>query len=97
MKKINIYTKKFSEINNVQSKKIIKYHICEENIGDTKIYGISILEICKGNNLEKTLDYISFDYFLTLNILKFLYENSIGVLNFKDVVKDILCNLKQKD
>ena len=97
MKKTNIYTKNFSEINSIQSKKIIKYYICEENICDTKIYGISILEIGKSNNLEKTFNYISFDYCLILNILKFLYENSIGILNFKDVVKDILCNIRQNN
>ena len=86
MKKINLYTKNFSDIDNIQSKKIVEYNIFEEN----QIYKINISETYKDKNTEKTLDHIFLNFNEALNILKFLYENSIGISNFEYIVEDII-------
>lgn len=95
MKKSNIYVRQFSEIDNLQFKKIVEYNICEKNIKNTKIYGINILEHFENKNNSDT-KFISENYDLVLKILTFLYENSIGFYNFKEVIEDALWKLEQK-
>lgn len=90
MKKINLYTKIFSYIDNIQAKKIIEYNIYAEN----HIYKISISETCDDKINEKVLNHNFINYNEIINILKFLYENSIGISNFEDITEDILHNLK---
>lgn len=96
MKKNNVYIKQFSEINDLQFKKIIKYNICEKNIGNSKIYGINISEHFEGKNNNET-EFVSENYDLTLEILTFLYENSVGVYHFKEIIEDVLWKLEQKN
>ena len=95
VKKNNVYIKKFSEINNLQPEKIVKYSICESNIKNSKIYGINISEYFGHRNNNET-KFISENHNLTSEILTFLYENSIGVCHFKEIVEDILWKLEQK-
>lgn len=96
MKTNNIYVKQFSEISNLQCKKIIKYSICEKNVKNIKIYGINISEYLKNKEKNET-KFISENYDLTLKILIFLYENSIGIYHFKEIIEDILWKLEQKN
>ena len=95
MKKQNIYIKKFSKIGNIQPEKTIKYFICEKIVKNDKIYGICIVETCENQNYEEIFEHISYNYNTVSEILKFLYENSVGALSFKDIVNDILCNFDQ--
>ena len=86
----NIYSKEFSRINKIQKHKIINYNICKTNLGTSQIYGINISEVKLGNKKEQTIQNISFSYYKVLNILQFLYENSIGIISFKDIIEDLL-------
>ena len=72
MKTNNIYVKQFSEISNLQCKKIIKYNICEKSIKNTKIYGINISEYLENEGKNET-EFISENYDLTSKVLIFLY------------------------
>ena len=96
MKINNIYMKQFSKINNLQCEKVIKYSICEKSVENIKIYGINIYEYLKNKEKNET-EFISENYDLTLKILTFLYENSIGIYHFKEIIEDILWKLEQKN
>lgn len=95
VEKNSIYVKQFSEIDNLQFKKIVEYNICEKNIKNIKIYGISISEYFKNESKNDKI-FISENYNLTLKILMFLYENSIGIHHCKEIIEDILWKLEQK-
>lgn len=93
MKKIKIFSKKFSKINNIQKENIIEYFISEKIENNKKVYGIFISELENKKVSDKNSIFISSDYNKVYDILKFLYENSIGVLEFKDIIKDIINEL----
>ena len=86
----NIYSREFSKIDNIQKRKTVNYNICEVNNGVSKIYGINISEIKMSKIKEKTVENISSNYYKVSNILQFLYENSIGIVSFKDIIEDLL-------
>ena len=86
----NIYSKEFSKIDKIQKWKIINYNICKTNSGISEIYGINISETEMNKTKEQTIENISFSYDEVMNILRFLYENSIGIISFKDIIEDLL-------
>ena len=86
----NVYSKEFSEIDKIQKRKTINYNICEISKGNTKIYGINISETKLNKTTEKTMKNISISYYKVMNILQFLYENSVGIISFKDIIGDLL-------
>lgn len=90
VEKSNVYTKEFSNISGIQEKKIIKYYIFEEVLEEIKYYGIIVSEIYGDKRFDDGF-CISQYRCKVLDILKFLYENSIGIFEFKDVVEDLLC------
>ena len=71
----NIYSREFSEIDEIQKRKTIYYNICEINKDNSKIYGINISEVKTNKKTEETIKNISFSYYKVINILQFLYEN----------------------
>lgn len=86
----NVYCREFSKIDNIQKRKTVNYNICEVNNEISKIYGINISEIKMNERKEKTVENISSNYYKVSNILQFLYENSIGIVSFKDIIEDLL-------
>ena len=86
----NVYCREFSKIDNIQKRKTVHYNICEVNNEISKIYGINISEIKMNEMKEKTVENISSNYYKVSNILQFLYENSIGIISFNDIIEDLL-------
>ena len=97
MIKKSIYIREFSNISKLQDKKIVEYFICEETIKCKKIYGICISETCENEKSEDVVSCVSSDYFKTFDIVKFLYENSVGILGFRDILGDVLCKMKEEN
>jgi hypothetical protein len=57
-------------------------------------YGIKVKSFSETGCEEEYFFNISADRILVENIIKYLYENSLDVINFKDVVSDLLFKLK---
>ena len=89
VEKSNVYTKEFSNISGIQEKKIIKYYIFEEVLEEIKYYGIIVSEICGDKRFDDGF-CISQYRCKVLDILQFLYENSVSPVNVKDIVEDLL-------
>lgn len=89
MQLIKIFSKKFSQIDNIQKEHIIEYFIVEKIENNKKIYGILVSELNDKKISERNSVFISSDYHKVYDILKFLYENSIGELEFKDIINEL--------
>lgn len=95
-KKINIYSREFSQITGLQSREIITYKLCKTQEEDLTVYGIELDSLLKNEyiNYEKNkknlLERISCSKELVLDVLKYLYENSIRPESAYSVVIDIL-------
>ena len=89
MQLIKIFYKKFSQINNIQKEHFIEYFIVEKNENNKKIYGVLVSRFNNKKIPERDSIFISSDYNKVYNILKFLYENSIGELEFKDIINEL--------
>lgn len=89
MRQIKIFSKKFSKIDSIQKEHIIEYFISEKIENNKKIYGIFISELEDKKDFEKNSVFISSDYNKVYDILKFLYENSIGAVGVKDIINEL--------
>lgn len=89
MQLIKIFSKKFSQIDNIQKEHIIEYFIVEKIENNKKIYGILVSGLNDKKISERNSVFISSDYHKVYDILKFLYENSIGELEFKDIINEL--------
>lgn len=94
----NLYVKKYTSILDfIQKEKIIQYALCETIENNSISYGIRVKSICEGKREEEFLLDISGNKVLVESIIRYLYENSLEVTNFKDVVSDLLFKLNQME
>ena len=89
MQLMKIFSRKFSQIGNIQKEHVIEYFIVEKIENNKKIYGILVSEFNNKKFPERNSVFVSYDYSKVYNILKFLYENSIGELEFKDIINEL--------
>ncbi len=95
-KKIDIYSREFSQITGLQNREIITYRLCKTQEEDLTVYGIELGSLLKDKyiNYEKNkknlLERISCSKELVLDVLKYLYENSIKPESAYSIVTDIL-------
>ena len=94
MQLMKIFSKKFSQIDDIQKEHVIEYFIVEKIESNKKIYGILVSEFNNKKVPDKDSVFISSDYSKVYNILKFLYENAIGELEFKDIINEFACTLE---
>ncbi len=93
--KTNIYVRHFSEISQLQTKELVYYNLCSTEEKDYVVYGLEITsEIGKKLTNKSALNKISCSKKLVLDILNYLYENSVRPDSAIYVVEDIL-NLKK--
>ena len=90
MKFKKIYSKKYSKIDNMQEEKIVNYYLLYYEFKDEKFYGIRIISYQKDLVDEDAIEKISDDEEFVLELIKYLYENSIDTIFFRDVVKEML-------
>ena len=96
----NLYIKKYTNILDfIQKEKIIQYDLCEtiDKYKDIISYGIRVKSFCDGTYEEESFLGISENKILIENIIKYLYENSLDVMNFKDVVSDLLFKIRERE
>lgn len=94
IKKTDIYSREFSKINGLQNREIITYRLCKTQAEDLTIYGIELGYLLKENYNYKggknMIERISSSKEMVLNILKYLYENSVKPESACNIVADIL-------
>ncbi len=100
-KKTDIYFREFSQIPGLQKREKITYRLCKTQEEDLTIYGIELGYLLKGNYNYKEgkniIERISNSKEVVLNILKYLYENSVKPESARSIVTDILNEKKFLD
>lgn len=89
VKTTNIYIKNFSTIPNVQEQEQILYNLCKTNSQNIITYGVEIVSKKRQGQQQCTLSGLSNIETRILDILKFLYENSIKPDSAPGVISDI--------
>ena len=90
MKLKHIYIKTFSRIERIQQRRTIEYNVYESQVEGLIVYGVHLKEKRRTIVTERVVKYVSCDYCKILDILQFLYENSIGPINVNDIVEDLM-------
>lgn len=90
MKLKHVYLKTFSKIEKIQQRRTIEYNVYESQIEGLIVYGVHLKEKRRSIVTEKIIECVSCDYCKILDILQFLYENSIGPVNVSDIVEDLM-------
>ena len=100
-KKTDIYFREFSQIPGLQKREKITYRLCKTQEEDLTIYGIELGYLLKENYNYKEdkniIERISNSKEVVLNILKYLYENSVKPESARSIVTDILNEKKFLD
>lgn len=94
--KSDVYFRNFSQIDCVQKQKTVKYSLTETVIDNVTHYGVRIVCFSKDFCEQKAMESISTNKNLVQDLLLTLYENSVDIINFKDVVHDYLDMIEYK-
>ena len=94
-KKIDIYSREFSQISGLQNREIIIYRLCKTQEEDLTTYGIELSYLLNDryntcNESKNMIERISCSEEIVLNILKYLYENSVKPETAHSIIADIL-------
>lgn len=84
--KENLFEKNYSEIKDFQHKSICTYCLIEDNSN----YGIEVDYLINNKNFNQRCSNISNNKNLVINILTYLYENSVPIETFDDVIAELL-------
>ena len=88
---MSVYTRNFSEIIGLQIAQTINYNLCTVKENDFVAYGIEVIDsFGKTSSKMYKIQRISCSKDYVLEILKFLYENSVKPDEAPYVVFDIL-------
>lgn len=86
-----IYTRDFSKIEGIQNGERVYYNLLFQNEEEENmVYGIELVSSINGKMENQIFDGISASRETTLNILKFLYENSVRPYEFIGIVSDLI-------
>ena len=93
----NIYKKEYSEISNIQDKKNVYYNLVKTVSNELTYFGIEIILKKDIGKPEKVFfDGISESENYVLNIIKFLYENSIKPNVSFEIISDLISEIEYK-
>lgn len=70
--------------------RIIDYYLLYES---NNSYGIEIMLKSKNKNEDLKISDISKDKNIVVNLIKYLYENSVDTIHFKDIVEDYVASI----
>lgn len=88
MTKNPVYCKNFSKISNIQESEVIVYNKLLTSPDDIEFYGIEITSNISGEKfVVRRLSDREKD---VMDILTFLYENSVRVNDCKSILEDVL-------
>lgn len=83
-----VYLKKFSKILNLQEEEQISYGLIKQNNGEKDIYGVEIKSLYSNKKDCCRVEGLSDNEGKVLNIIKYLYENSVRADICKDIIED---------
>lgn len=87
-----MFTKNYSNIQNLQIKSTTAYYLV--TLDD--LYSIEIQYSDENTFTEKLSQYLIDDKLLTKQIITFLFENSIPIENFDDIIVGLLSQANKK-
>lgn len=90
----NVYKKRFSKIENMQSSEDIHYNLIELDSSDIKVYGVELIAYRGEEQDRLTLENISESKIWAMNIITYLYENAIKPEVALGIVNDIMVSEK---
>ena len=96
-KTVMIKEKKFSLIEGLQEEKTILYELFLKQNGDEKKYGIKLTSKTPKSIIYEEIQDIDTDMDRAARILEFLFENSVSLYNFSDIVEDILIKSSRRE
>lgn len=86
-----IYTKDFSEIENIQSSERVYYNLLiQKDSEETVVYGIELVSSNNSQMENQVIEGVSESEVQALNIIKFLYENAVKPGEFVGIVNDLI-------
>ncbi|RPF48790.1 hypothetical protein EDD70_1616 [Hydrogenoanaerobacterium saccharovorans] len=87
---VTIFSKDYSELSKLQSQKKVNYGLIEDEVNGKKYYGIGISIEEDGFRESDFLENLSTSKTDILNIVTFLYENSILIDTWKEITSELL-------
>lgn len=96
MKKIKLFQKHFSRLDDIQEEQDIAYYLVSPEKGMEEGYGITLQAKCGAFESTETVEDVSEEKQLVENIIAFLYENAVTVDTLKDVTEDLVYALGRK-
>ena len=93
----NVYKKRLSKIGTLQNEKLISYGVIESVTDGEVRYGIRLLVEENGATESDSLKEISGTKNEILDIVTFLYENSVQLANWREITCDILIHCMAED
>lgn len=84
-----IYSRNFSAICDLQNEETVDYNLLENTNGTDNLYGIEVISAMSGNMCKESIINLSGSRDKVMNVIKYLYENSVKIESFRDIVSDI--------
>lgn len=90
-----VFKKEFSPIKGIQKEEEVFYSLSDTVIKGENIYGIEVSSLCDQKEVSEAIHNISSSREEVMNIIKYLYENSVKTEVFKDIISDMYGFLRQ--
>lgn len=87
-----LFTKNYSKIKNMQTKSTTNYYLVRHD----NLFTIEIQYSTDDTFIKKSSEYLIDDEILTTQIITFLFENSIPIENFDDIIVGLLSQANKK-
>lgn len=90
-----VFKKEFSPIKGIQKEEEVFYSLSDTVVKGENIYGIEVSSLCDQKEVSEAIHNISRSREEVMNIIKYLYENSVKTEVFKDIISDMYGFLRQ--
>lgn len=90
-----VFKKEFSPIKGIQKEEEVFYSLSDTVINGENIYGIEVSSLCDHKETSEAIHNISTSKEKVMNIIQYLYENSIKTEVFRDIISDMYVFLIQ--
>lgn len=84
-----IYSRKFSDICDLQGEESIDYNLVCSNDSTNAKYGIELVSVLCNDVCKESVLGISSSKERVMDVIKYLYENSVKIDSCRDIISDI--------
>lgn len=84
-----IFKKEFSPIKGIQKEEEVFYSLSDTVIKGENMYGIEVSSLCDQKEISEAIHNISTSREEVINIIQYLYENSVKTEVFRDIISDM--------